>query len=82
MAPTSWSADEIRRVGYAVVDLIAEHLSSMRERPVFRPVPRDVVDRLSRPAPSLGASPDEILREFREVIEPFPFGNEIGRAHV
>ena len=34
-----WSADEIKRVGCRVVDLIAEHLTGLPERPVFRPFP-------------------------------------------
>ena len=29
-----WSADEIRRIGYRVVDMIAEHLSALPEKPV------------------------------------------------
>ena len=31
------ASDEIRRVGYLVVDLIAEHLSGLKAEPVFRP---------------------------------------------
>jgi len=73
---TEWTADEIRRVGYQVVDLIADHLAGMRDRPVFQPVPDDLAQQfLSTPAPSNGAAPDDILREFRETIEPYPFGN-------
>ena len=71
-----WTSDEIRRVGTLVVDLIAEHLSGLDHEPAFAPVPRDAAERaLAAPAPAAGASPDEILREFSETIEPFPFGN-------
>ena len=28
-----WTRDEIRRIGYLVVDLIAEHLSALPDRP-------------------------------------------------
>jgi aromatic-L-amino-acid/L-tryptophan decarboxylase len=71
-----WSEDEIRRVGYLVVDLIAEHLSALPAEPVFRPVPPDLRQRfLSTPAPADGASPDAILREFRDTVAPYPFGN-------
>jgi glutamate/tyrosine decarboxylase-like PLP-dependent enzyme len=71
-----WSADEIRRVGYLVVDLIAEHLAALPDEPVFRPVPRDLQEQfLSSTPPAQGAAPDDILREFRETVEPFPFGN-------
>src|SRR5918996_1215398 len=73
---TPWSVDEIRRVGHLVVELIAEHLTAIPHQPVFRPVPADVAERfLSTPAPDEAASPDDILREFCESIERYPFGN-------
>jgi hypothetical protein len=37
--PSEWTADEIRRVGRLVVDLIADHLATLPGEPVFRPVP-------------------------------------------
>jgi glutamate/tyrosine decarboxylase-like PLP-dependent enzyme len=71
-----WTRDEIRRVGYQVVDLIADHLAGIRDRPVFQPVPEDLAQQfLSTPAPVDGAAADVILREFRETIDPYPFGN-------
>jgi glutamate/tyrosine decarboxylase-like PLP-dependent enzyme len=71
-----WTADEIRRVGYQVVDLIAEHLSSLPDEPAFRPVPRDRADALrSMPVPLEPVAADEILRRFADQIEPHPFGN-------
>jgi glutamate/tyrosine decarboxylase-like PLP-dependent enzyme len=74
--PAEWSVDEIRRVGYLVVDLIARHLTDIRGEPVFSPVPRDLAERfLTTPAPRAGASADDILREFADAIEPYPFGN-------
>lgn len=72
----AWTRDEIRRVGHAVVDLLADHLSGIDDRPVFHPVPEELASRfLSQGAPATGVSPDDILREFRETIEPYPFGN-------
>ena len=72
----SWTADEIRRVGALVVDLIAKHLTEIPSEPVFTPVPRDVAERaLAAPPPRTSASADEILREFSDTIEPYPFGN-------
>src|SRR5438067_1569004 len=71
-----WTADEIRRVGYQVIDLIADHLTELPGGPVFQPMPAAIQQQfLSAPVPDTGASPDDILREFREAIEPFPFGN-------
>jgi aromatic-L-amino-acid decarboxylase len=69
--------EEIRRIGYRVVDLIVEHLSKLPEEPVVRPFPRELADRysVSSAAPELGASADEILDQFAAEIEPYPFGN-------
>ncbi|MBI3402306.1 MAG: aminotransferase class V-fold PLP-dependent enzyme [Acidobacteria bacterium] len=72
----SWSREDIRRVGHQVVDLVADHLSSLPDEPAFRPVPPDIIERVqSSPAPAHGASADEVLREFSETIAPYPFGN-------
>jgi len=71
-----WTADEIRRVGHLVVDLIADHLTSLPREPAFRPFPSDLAERMAKtPAPAVGIAPDEILRIFADTIEPFPFGN-------
>src|SRR4051812_42388452 len=71
-----WSDAEIRRIGYQVVDLIADHLSGIRDRPVFQPVPSDLAHAfLPTSAPADGASAADVLREFSETIAPYPFGN-------
>jgi aromatic-L-amino-acid decarboxylase len=72
----NWTADEIRRIGYRVVDLIAEHLSALQGEPAFRPVPGDRAAALrSAPAPQDPVPPDEILKQFADQIAPYPFGN-------
>jgi glutamate/tyrosine decarboxylase-like PLP-dependent enzyme len=72
----TWTSDEIKRVGYQVVDLIAEHLTGLDTEPAFTPVPRDVAERaMAAPAPDGPSSVDDILGEFRDTIEPYPFGN-------
>ncbi len=71
-----WSADEIKRVGYRVIDLIAEHITTLPAKPVFRPLPRDfAAKRLDSAPPASGESPDAILDAFENEIAPFPFGN-------
>ena len=71
-----WTREEIQRIGYAVVDLIADHLSGIKERPVFRPVPDHLAGAfLSAPVPHEGASADAVLAEFCDTVEPYPFGN-------
>ncbi len=71
-----WSADEIRRVGYRVVDMIADHLTTLPEEPVFRPFPPEAaIEHLGSKPPEAGAEADDILAAFAQEIEPFPFGN-------
>ena len=64
----NWTRDEIRRIGYRVVDLIADHLSTLPDEPVFRPVPPELAQAfLAAPPPQDPVSPDEILRRcFRD----------------
>jgi len=71
-----WSSDEIRRVGRLVVDLIADHLTSLPTEPTFRPFPPDLAAQMhSTPPPADAVPPDDILRLFADTIEPYPFGN-------
>jgi len=76
MTQHEWTADEIRRVGRLVVDLIADHLTSLPDEPAFRPFPADLAREIAAtPVPATARAPDEILRTFAETIEPYPFGN-------
>jgi aromatic-L-amino-acid/L-tryptophan decarboxylase len=71
-----WSAEEIRRVGYRVVDMIAEHLTTMPEMPVFRPFPAALAAKyLDSTPPEDGQEADVILDTFARDIGPYPFGN-------
>jgi glutamate/tyrosine decarboxylase-like PLP-dependent enzyme len=72
-----WTAQEIKRIGYRVVDVIAEHLTALPAEPVFRPFPQGLAARYldGSPPPESGQSADEILETFASEIEPFPFGN-------
>jgi aromatic-L-amino-acid/L-tryptophan decarboxylase len=71
-----WSADEIRRIGYRVVDMIAEHLATLPEKPVFRPFPAELAAKyMDSKAPESGQEADDILATFARDIEPYPFGN-------
>src|SRR6185437_15067394 len=74
--PFAWTADEIREFGHQVVELIADHLTGLPQRAVFRPVPREVIDGLAHaPVPEAGREPRALLADFAERIEPYPFGN-------
>lgn len=71
-----WSEEEIRRVGSQVVDLVARHLASLPDQPVFRPFPRAAAEQLlAAPLPEQGQSADQILDLVRRDIASHPFGN-------
>lgn len=71
-----WTREEIRTFGYRVVDAIADHLADVPKRAVFTPVAPAVRERLLRSlAANAGATPDEVLEEFTQIVEPYPFGN-------
>ncbi len=71
-----WSSDEIRRIGYRVVDMIAEHLTTLPQKHVFRPFPPELVAKyLDSNVPESGQEADDILATFAREIEPYPFGN-------
>ena len=71
-----WTPEELKRVGYAVVDLIAEHISGLPDGPVFRPVPRELADEFAySPLPAQGESADALLSQVAEKIAAYPMGN-------
>ncbi len=71
-----WTPEQVRAFGQRVTELVVAHLASQPERPVFRPYPAAEADRsATEPAPRTGVSPDQVLGEFEERIEPYPFGN-------
>jgi aromatic-L-amino-acid decarboxylase len=71
-----WSAEEIKRVGYQVVDLIADHLTGLPVRPVWQPYPAEQADALlSAPAPRDGQTAEALLEAFASQVAPYPFGN-------
>jgi aromatic-L-amino-acid decarboxylase len=71
-----WSAEEIKRVGYRAIDLIAEHLTTLPDKPVFQPFPQERARAyLEAPPPEAGQSADDILAAFEADIAPYPFGN-------
>ena len=72
----TWSEDDIKRVGYAVVDMIASHLTRLPSRPVFQPVPPQLATMfLDAPVPQSGRDVNDILATFASSVEPYPFGN-------
>src|SRR6266566_4921607 len=69
-----WEA--LRQLGHRMVDEMLEYLRTVRERPVWRPVPADVRKRLSgTPAPRKPTDARDVYEEFKRDVLPYPTGN-------
>jgi hypothetical protein len=69
-------AEQFRQIAHLAVDLAADYLSSMRNRPVFMPLrPEERQALLEQPLPAYQRAPEKILESFRRDILPHPMGN-------
>lgn len=71
--PADWGA--LRDLGHRMLDDLFDHLESIRERPVWRPVPEEAKQRLRIPLPRLPTAPERVYEEFKESILAYPTGN-------
>ena len=71
--PADWN--ELRALGHRMLDDMMDYLQSVRERPVWRPVPADIRAALDEPAPRRPTEAGEVYRQFRERVLPYPNGN-------
>jgi aromatic-L-amino-acid/L-tryptophan decarboxylase len=70
------TAEQVRQWGYRVVDLVADHLAGLPERPVFRPFPHDLARAmLAEALPRAGESAEAVLDRIAEHVLPWPLGN-------
>lgn len=68
--------ETFRQLGYRAVDMAADHLAGIRDRPVYWPMtPEQRAELLGQPLPLNGLAPTEILDRFAETVLPFPMGN-------
>jgi aromatic-L-amino-acid decarboxylase len=66
------NAKEFRDVGHSVVDMLAEYLDHIEEKPVFPDVePRTLHQLFSEPLPQDPNSPEHALRELEEKLLPY-----------
>src|SRR5437879_8345 len=68
--------EDLRQLGHRMVDEMLEYLRTVRERPVWRPVPADVRKRLSSaPTPRKPTPAADVYEEFKRDVLPYPTGN-------
>lgn len=71
--PQNW--DEIRALGRQMVDDALTFLETVRERPVWQPIPAGVKQFLRQPLPVNPEAPEKVYQEFVENILAHPMGN-------
>jgi len=71
--PKNW--EEMRTLAHRMVDDAMTYLEKVSERPVWQPVPEDILENFDQPLPSQPASPAAVYEEFLQNIFPYPMGN-------
>jgi len=67
--PEDW--ETMRRLGHRVVDDALSYFQNSRQRAAWRPVPSEVAERLTEPAPPGPADPAAVYEEFLRDIMPY-----------
>ena len=70
--PENW--DEMRALAHRMVDDALIYLQTVRERPVWQPVPAEVANYFKAEAPHEPGSAEAAYEEFKENILPYPMG--------
>ena len=71
--PADWGA--LGEVAHQAVDDMLDFLKTLRERPIWQPMPDDVLDYFKQPLPQEPQSEAEVYGEFLEQILPYSMGN-------
>jgi glutamate/tyrosine decarboxylase-like PLP-dependent enzyme len=70
--PQNW--EEMRTLAHRMVDDALTYLETVRERPVWQPIPEEVAAGFKEQAPREPGSADGAYEEFLETILPYPMG--------
>lgn len=71
--PEDWN--ELRALGHRMVDDLMTYLQTVRQRPVWRPIPADVRAFFKGPVPREPEGAEKAYADFREQVLPHPMGN-------
>lgn len=71
--PADW--EEYRSLGHRMVDDMLDWLRTVRERPVWRPIPAEVAASFHEPLPEGPTPAADVYEAFRERVLPYPTGN-------
>jgi aromatic-L-amino-acid decarboxylase len=71
--PTDWS--ELRSLGHRMLDDLFDHLATLRDGPVWRPMPGELRRELTAGLPHEPTPPEEVYERFRRLVLPYATGN-------
>ena len=71
--PENW--DDMRALAHRMVDDAVTYLETVRERPVWQPIPDEIAARFRAPAPHEPAGAEATYQQFLDTIFPYPMGN-------
>lgn len=71
--PEDW--DDLRQLGHRMIDDFVDGMQTLRDQPVWRPVPERVRESLRADLPIEPAGPTEAYEDFRRYVGPYPRGN-------
>ena len=70
--PENW--EDMRSLAHRMVDDALTYLETVRERPVWQPIPEEVAARFAEQAPRQPSGAESAYDEFVETILPYPMG--------
>jgi glutamate/tyrosine decarboxylase-like PLP-dependent enzyme len=70
--PENW--EDMRALAHRMVDDAITYLETVRERPVWQPIPEEVAKRFKEPAPHEPAGAEMTYEDFLETVLPYPMG--------
>jgi len=71
--PEDW--ESMRKLGHRMIDDMLDYMKTIRERPVWQPIPEQIKIHFRKPLPHDPQRPEEIYKEFVEKVLPYNMGN-------
>jgi glutamate/tyrosine decarboxylase-like PLP-dependent enzyme len=71
--PRDW--DRVRELGHRMLDDMVEYLRTVRDRPVWKPIPEEIASSFHEELPRGATDLGDVYRDFSRRILPYPTGN-------
>jgi len=71
--PKDWEA--MKQLGHRMIDDMFLYLKTIRDRPVWQPIPENVRSKFKQVLPVKSQDPEQIYQEFLRYVLPHPLGN-------